>query len=100
MRYDILQTNKDVINGKPFDIFPAITNCALDIICGKCRKTISWSRWIQKLDRYQIMQKIIGFSYNQNKMKFETFWFVETAMGTHPNAQNEENSEYVDAVFK
>lgn len=54
---DKLKTNKDVVNGKSFDIFPAITNCALDIIC-------------------------------------------ETAMGTHPNAQNNEHSEYVDAVFK
>merc|ERR1712038_532591 len=54
---DKLKTNKEVVNGKPFDIFPAITNCALDIIC-------------------------------------------ETAMGSHPNAQNNENSEYVDAVFE
>lgn len=67
--------------GIPFDIFPYVTRCALDIICGKYLKLI--------------LLLLFG------KFLFYYFLFrLESAMGQKVNAQSNLQSEYVQSVYK
>lgn len=62
----------------PFDIIPFVSNCTLDILCGK-------------------------FNISKTKrLKINSFIFVqlETVMGINVNAQGSIDSKYVDAVLK
>lgn len=62
--------------GQDFDIFPFITLCTLDVICGKAVVSLA------------------------NEIGFEPVCFTETAMGRHVNAQSKSDSDYVRAVYR
>lgn len=68
-----------------FDIFPFITRCTLDIICGKY--SLSLNRKVYKGN------DVAFFRVNIPKNP-------ETAMGRQLNAQSKSDSDYVQAVYK
>lgn len=76
---NVLNTKAD---GKAFDIFPYVTRCALDIICG------------ESINISQGKGSILACM----KCVFNT----ETAMGRKLNAQLQKGGEleYVDAVYR
>lgn len=68
-------------SGETFDVFPLVTLCALDVICGKLAAKGEW--FIVEADHsYSPYHKCIA----------------ESAMGTKVNAQMNSESEYVKAV--
>ena len=82
-----------------FDIFPYITMCTLDIICGKQFK--SFTRFYV-LFAFHLITFLICFQCVINNLEYLvlSFYRTDSAMGKYVRAQDNNDSEYVRAIYK
>ena len=84
---------------RSFDIFPYITMCTLDIICGKQFK--SFTRFYV-LFTFHLITFLICFQCVINNLEYLvlSFYRTDSAMGKYVRAQDNNDSEYVRAIYK
>ena len=73
--------------GQDFDVFPYITLCTLDVICGN------------EIAQIFLVVLVIGLATLTGLFDACQF-YSETAMGRNVDAQSNKDSEYVKAVYK